>query len=98
MHPDEAVDLTIQNLRVSNAAHPVPMRSGSPLHLLFRGLWRRYLGAWTWYVRDGRTPPSDSAEIGHLERIGIVPARAPRLALEAARECPPLACAGAVHG
>lgn len=101
MHPDEAVDLAIQDLRAIGAAHPVPMRSPSPFHLLARGLWRRYLGAWTWYVRDGRTPPADSAEVGHLERAGIFPARAPRaprVTLEAARDCPPLACASAVCG
>jgi hypothetical protein len=49
-------------------------------------------------VRDGRTPPADVVETGHLERAGTVPARAPRLALEAARDCPPLACAGAAGG
>ncbi len=97
MHPDEAVDLAIQDLRAIGAAHPVPMRSGSAFHLAARGLWRRYLGAWAWYVRDGRTPPADTAEIGHLERVGIVPARA-RVTLEAARDCPPLACASAVRG
>jgi hypothetical protein len=98
MHPDEAVDLAIQDLRAIGAAHPVPMRSGSPFHLLARGLWRRYLDAWTWYVRDGRTPPADSAEVGHLARAGIVPARAPRVTPQVARDCPPLACAGAVCG
>jgi|GEM_PF-2989475 len=94
MHPDEAVDLAIQDLRARGAAHPAAMRSDSPPLTL----WRRYLGAWTWYVRDGRTPPADIAETGHLERVGIVPARAPRLALEAVRDCPPIACAGAVNG
>jgi len=91
MHPQEAVDLAIQDLRAHHAAHPVPVRSASSIHLLARGLWRRYLGAWTWYVRDGRTPPAESVEVGHLERAGILPARAPRRALEAACDCPPLA-------
>jgi hypothetical protein len=96
MHPDEAVDLAIQDLRARGAAHPLPMRSDSPLSPLT--LWRRYLGAWTWYVRDGRTPPTETIETGHLERAGTVPAWVPRLALEAARDCPPLACAGAAGG
>ena len=98
MHPHEAVDLAIQDLRARGAAHPVPMRTDSPLYLLTRGLWRRYLSAWTWYVRDGRTPPAESAEIGHLERVGILPAPAPRRVPEARGDCPPLACAGAVRG
>lgn len=98
MHPQEAVDLAIQDLRGRNAAHPVPMPTDSPLYLLTRGLWRRYLSAWTWYVRDGHTPPADSAEVGHLERVGIFPARAPRRVPESVGDCPPLACAGAACG
>ena len=65
MHPDEAVQLAIQDLR-SRGLHfaspaPDPARSINLLHVILRRL--------TWYVQDGRTPPADQgAAVGHLPR------------------------------
>jgi hypothetical protein len=91
MHPDEAVGLAMQELRTLEAQpsrHHAPLASAAP-----QSLWGRYLEGWTWYVREGRTPPAAAGEVGHLPRRGIVPAAAPRIPLPAAVECPPLAMA-----
>lgn len=91
MHPDEAVGLAMQDLRALEAQpspYAAPQSGGAP-----RSLWGRYLEGWTWYVREGRTPPAAAGEVGHLPRRGIVPAAAPRIQQPAAVECPPLAVA-----
>jgi len=66
MHPHEVLHPVIPGLRLrggARSATPTASRFG----LLRRGFWRRYLSGWTWYVRDGRTPPSDSGtDVGHL--------------------------------
>jgi hypothetical protein len=90
MHPDEAVELAMQDLRALEA-QPSP-HAARPAGGALSSLWGRYLEGWTWYVREGRTPPAAAVEVGHLPQRGIVPAAAPRLPLPAI-ECPPLAMA-----
>ena len=67
MHSHDALHPVIPGLRLRGGASPVP--TTSRFELLRRGFWRRYLAGWTWYVRDGRTPPSDAGgDTGHLGR------------------------------
>lgn len=63
MHPDDAVDIALQDLHA--ALHPAVVarasiaaaRPASPL----RALWRRYIDGWTWYAASGLTPPAPEA-------------------------------------
>jgi hypothetical protein len=62
MHPDEAVDIALQDLHATlNSAVVVrsvaAARPDSPL----RALWRRYIDGWTWYAASGLTPPAPEA-------------------------------------
>jgi hypothetical protein len=58
MHPDDAVDLALQDLRsLTHPAAAVPRfpaaRPASPL----LGAWRRYLDGWKWYAAAELAPP-----------------------------------------
>ncbi|HSU15480.1 hypothetical protein [Longimicrobium sp.] len=62
MHPDDAVDIVLQDLH--SALHPVTAvrvrpaaRPMSPL----AALWRRYVEGWKWYAAAGLTPPAPEA-------------------------------------
>jgi hypothetical protein len=68
MHPDEAVQLALNDLR-SRAPNntPAAARPHAPNRAL--DLLRAYLLPLRWYVTDGRTPVAgDEAGTGHLPR------------------------------
>lgn len=71
MHPDEAVQLAIQDLR-TRAPHRVSVLRPQAPSLLVR-LLRAWFAPLAWYVADGRTPPSadPGAVVGHLPRIRL---------------------------
>ncbi len=74
MHPDEGVQLAINDLRsrAPSSAAPVP---AAPADSVAVSVLRAYLGPLRWYVTDGRTPVADAgAAVGHLPR--------PRFAVE----------------
>ena len=58
MHPDDAVDLALQDLRslTRTDATVVPRapESGSPL----LAAWRRWMDGWKWYASADLTPPA----------------------------------------
>jgi hypothetical protein len=68
MHPDEVVEIAIQDLR-AHLPHAHAPGAGSAFvdeergaaRGLFRALWRRYLEGWSWYARAGLTPPAAEA-------------------------------------
>lgn len=65
MHPDEAVQLALQDLR-SRGLH-VPPPASEPARAFT--LLHAYLRRLSWYVEDGRTPAADDgAAVGHLPR------------------------------
>jgi hypothetical protein len=69
MHPDEAVQLAIQDLRTQHA--PAPKLQARERSLASR-LLHAYFGALSWYVQDGRTPVADAgAAVGHLLRMRL---------------------------
>jgi hypothetical protein len=65
MHPDEAVQLAMQDVR-SRAPN------STPPHVETRhrgmGLLRAYFSPLRWYVAEGRSPAGDVTEVGHLPR------------------------------
>lgn len=68
MHPDEAVQLALDDLR-SRAPNSTP--AAAPLHAPHRALdlLRACLRPLRWYVTDGRTPVAgDEPGTGHLPR------------------------------
>ena len=71
MHPDEAVQLAIQDLRSSDRHGPAPTLQASGRSSVSR-LLHAYFGALSWYVQDGRTPVADAgAAVGHLPRMRL---------------------------
>lgn len=67
MHPDEAVQLAMRDLR-SRAPNALPPAPAETPHRAL-DLLRAYFGPLVWYVEDGRTPvAADSIEVGHLPR------------------------------
>ncbi len=61
MHPDDAVDLALQDLR--SLTHPaaadgrIAVRTPS----LLRAVWRRYVEGWKWYAAAELAVPEPSA-------------------------------------
>jgi hypothetical protein len=71
MHPDEAVQLAMQDLR-SRAPSSTPPAAPPPHRAL--DLLRACFSPLQWYVRDGRTPvAADFIEVGHLPRPRFFP-------------------------
>jgi hypothetical protein len=71
MHPDEAVQLAMRDLR-SRAPNATPPAAPPPHRAL--DLLRAYVSPLQWYVKDGRTPvAADSIEVGHLPRPHFLP-------------------------
>lgn len=72
MHPDEAVQLAMQDLR-GRAAHASPPAAPAVAHRAL-DLLRAYFRPLRWYVTDGRTPvAAGSIEVGHLPRPRFFP-------------------------
>ena len=71
MHPDEAVQLAIHDLR-RRAPHTVSVLRPQAPSMLAR-LLRAWLAPLAWYVADGRTPASadPGAVVGHLPRLRL---------------------------
>lgn len=66
MHPDEAVQIAIQDLRSHGRHAPPP---AAPARSIASALLHAYFGALRWYVQDGRTPAADGGSaVGHLPR------------------------------
>jgi len=83
MHPDEAVQIAIQDLRSPGRYAPPPMRRAAAPSLASR-LVHAYVQALRWYVQDGRTPVADQGSaVGHLPRVRFS-IDAPRPAVDAA--------------
>jgi hypothetical protein len=76
MHPDEAVQLALQDLRsrAPNSAPPHVEARHRGLDLL-----RAYLSPLRWYVTDGRSPAGDVTEVGHLPRPCVHAGPAPAM-------------------
>ncbi len=69
MHPDEAVQLAMQDLR-SPGRHAPPPAVRAPARSIASALLHAYFGALRWYVQDGRTPVADAGtDVGHLPRM-----------------------------
>jgi hypothetical protein len=66
MHPDEAVELALQDLRSRSTTHTPDAPSAHPYRTL--DLLRAYFSPLRWYVADGRSPAGDVTETGHLPR------------------------------
>jgi hypothetical protein len=58
MHPDEAVDLALQDLHISPGFRPVaPSAPQTPwLARMVSRLLRAWMDGWTWYARQGFAP------------------------------------------
>lgn len=68
MHPDEAVQLAIQDLR-TRGNHPAPPAAHGPSSSAASRLLHAYFAPLRWYVAEGRTPVADEgAATGHLPR------------------------------
>ncbi|HEX8246275.1 MAG TPA: hypothetical protein VF541_22415 [Longimicrobium sp.] len=81
MHPDDAVDLALQDLRslthqAAAVALPAPRLAPSPL----RALWRRYVHGWTWYAASGLALPEASASVPPRRGRSVPSARKVRVA------------------
>ncbi|MBV9109682.1 MAG: hypothetical protein JO306_09780 [Gemmatimonadetes bacterium] len=72
MHPDEAVDLALQDLRA--LTHPGYTASGTRRASWLRAAWRRYMDGWTWYAASELALPEPGA--GAPARRVSVPAPA----------------------
>lgn len=69
MHPDEAVQIAIQDLRSPGRHAPPPMQRASAPSIVSR-LLNAYVESLRWYVQDGRTPVADQGSaVGHLPRV-----------------------------
>lgn len=82
MHPDEAVELALQDLRSHSTEQQryegvgyvgtgiEPHGTGAPNAHPSRALelLRAYFSPLRWYVTDGRSPAGDVTETGHLPR------------------------------
>jgi hypothetical protein len=71
MHPDEAVQLAMRDLR---ARAPIATPHAAPRPHRALRLLRAFFRPLRWYVTDGRTPvAAGSIEVGHLPRPRFVP-------------------------
>jgi len=87
MHPDEAVDIALQDLHISLGLRTVaPADEHRPwLARAVMRVLRRWMDGWTWYARQGLAPAAS-------EPVFPLRPRARRLALprhRAAQPCPP---------
>lgn len=87
MHPDEAVDLALQDLHISLGLRAVePVTEHRPwLARAVTRLLRAWMAGWTWYARHGLAPAS-------VEPVFPLRPRVRREALlrsRRARPCPP---------
>ncbi|HET7461620.1 MAG TPA: hypothetical protein VFJ82_10235 [Longimicrobium sp.] len=78
MHPDEAVDLALQDLHISLGFRPVaPSAPQTPWLARMAGrLLRAWMDGWTWYARQGFAPAA--AEPAFPLRAPSTPRRAVR--------------------
>ena len=84
MHPDEVVDIAIQDLRshLPHHAHaPTPgdaVPYAAPRRRepgLLHALWSRYTAGWSWYVRSGLTPPAtEPYPLAARDTVPVTPA------------------------
>ena len=81
MHPDDAVELALQDLR--SLTHPVAAaavlsapRPASPL----RAAWRRYLDGWKWYAASDLALPEAGPSVSRRVRPPASSARNVRVA------------------
>lgn len=71
MHPDEAVQIAIQDLRTPGL-HAPPPAVRAPGRSIAAALLHAYSGALRWYVQDGRTSVADGGTaVGHLPRMRL---------------------------
>lgn len=58
MHPDEAVDLALQDLHISLGFRPMPPTAPQTpwLARVVSRLLRAWMDGWTWYARQGFAP------------------------------------------
>ena len=61
MHPDDAVDLALQDLR--SLTHPRYTARGTGRASGLRAAWRRYMDGWTWYAASELALPEAAAGV-----------------------------------
>lgn len=70
MHPDQAAQIAIQDLRSRGLHAPRPAGRG-PSSSIGSTLLHAYFGALRWYVEDGRAPAGEGAAVWHLPRARV---------------------------
>ncbi|HEX6751527.1 MAG TPA: hypothetical protein VF092_29815 [Longimicrobium sp.] len=61
MHPDDAVDLALQDLRSLTHPAAVDGRIAARTPSLLRAVWRRYVDGWKWYAASELAVPEPAA-------------------------------------